>query len=57
MYEHPLRLKNMFIRPTGCLAALFIHPDYVQLRMQVEMFAPWRDGKVPDLCYQNNDAT
>ena len=30
-------------------------PDDVQLRKQAEMLALWWDGKVPDVCYQNND--
>jgi hypothetical protein len=35
----------------------FFHPDTdVHLRMPVEMFALWWDGKVLDLCYQSNDA-
>ena len=55
MYEHSLLLKDMFIRPTLCLAALIIHPDDVQLRGPAEMFALCWDGKVPDLCYQNDD--
>ena len=41
MYEHPLLLKDMFIRPTLCLATLIIHPDDIHLRMPVEMFALW----------------
>jgi len=48
-------LKDMFIRPTLCLAALIIHPDDVHLRKLVEMFALWWDGTIPDLCYQNDD--
>jgi hypothetical protein len=55
MYEHPLLLKNMFIRPTQRLTTLIIHPDDVHLRILVEMFALWWDGKVPNLFYQNND--
>ena len=56
MYEHPLLLKDMFIRLTQCLAALIIHPNDVHLRKTIEMFALWWDGiKLPDLCYQNND--
>jgi hypothetical protein len=30
----------------------FFHPDDVHMRMPIEMFALWWDGKVPDLCYQ-----
>ena len=48
-------MKDMFIRPTLCLAALIIHPDDVHLRKLVEMFALWWDGTIPDLCYQNDD--
>ena len=32
----------------------FFHSDDVHLRRPVKMFAFWWDGKVPDLCYQNN---
>ena len=35
----------------------FSNPDDVQLRSLAEMFALSWDGKVPDLCYQNNDTT
>ena len=55
MYERPLLLKNIFIRPTLCLSALIIHPDDVHLRIPVEIFALWLDGTVPDMCYQNDE--
>ncbi len=36
----------------------FFHPDTdVHLRMPIKMFALWWDGKVLDLCYQNNETS
>jgi hypothetical protein len=33
----------------------FSHPDDVHMRKLDVMFALWWDGKVHDICYQNND--
>jgi hypothetical protein len=33
----------------------FFHPDDVHMRMPIEMFALWWNGKVHNLCYQSND--
>ena len=35
----------------------FFLRDVVHLRMPAELYALWWDGKVPDLCYQSNDAS
>ena len=37
----------------------FFHPDTddVHMRMPVEMFALWWDGKLPNLCYQSNETS